>query len=376
MTKQKLFIFILCIIASLQCFSQGSTDVYVNVVPMRDCKTTIPLQPAFGVGPEADLLVTLNWNNTIGQLKLIFHGDSDDGVFIYAFPKKQPYSKAMKEKEDVWFDKTMIKKYMKDKKVAPSINESGLSNVTLDGVLDVTKTLELRDPESRIIYYFKMNAEDCKIPVTLYVASRNPKAAKSPRDKKVDYLVKFTLNILTLEVCESPELRMVINYLDKETEKLLSQKDAAAAALDMLYDLPTAKIKELQSKTVGTEEKFTGTKDQQYNECDNLKESIAKYNEALEDRNNTILIYNTILNDKKQKGGGGGHAAVDCRVLYQINEKLTELLLDIKNSKQSTASLKQKYDRIKNVVTADYKTCKKEYGTFTDLCSRIENRLK
>ncbi|MCL1851365.1 MAG: hypothetical protein FWF70_08210 [Bacteroidetes bacterium] len=375
MTKKRLFIFIF-FIASLKCFSQGSTDIYVNVVPMRDCKTTIPLQPAFGMGPEANLLVTFNWDNNIGQLKMIFYGDSDDGLFVYAFPKKQPYSKAMKEKDDVWFDKDMVKKYMKDKKVVPCINESGLVNVILDGTPDVTRTLELRDPESRLIYYFKMNAEDCKIPVTLYVASKNAKTAKSPRDKKVEYLVKFTLNILTLEVCESPELKMVISYLDKETEKLLSQKDAAAAALDQLYDLPSAKIKELQSKTVGTEEKFTGTKDQQYNECDNLKASIARYNGALEDRNNTILIYNTILSDKKQKGGGGHAAAVDCRVLYQINEKLTELLLDIKNSKQSTASLKQKYDRIKSTINADYKTCKKEYGTFTDLCTRIENRLK
>jgi hypothetical protein len=281
----------------------------------------------------------------------------------------------MKEKQDVWFDKDMVKKYMKDKKVAPCINESGCVNVTLDGTLEATKTLEIRDPESRIIYYFKLTENSCNIPVTFYVASRNAKSAKSPKDKKVEYLVKFTLNILTLEVCESPELKLVIDYLDKETDKLLIQKDAAAAALDSVYDLPAAKLREMQSKTVGKEEKFTGTKDQQYNDCNNLKESILRYNQALEDRNNTIIVYNTILSEKKPKGSGQA-STVDCRVLYQINEKLTELLLDIKNSKLSPAALKQKYDRLKSAVTADYKNCKKEYPAFTDLCKRIENRLK
>jgi hypothetical protein len=81
MTKKILFISIF-LIASFTLFSQGSTDIYVNVVPMRDCKTTIPLTPAFGVGPESILPVTLNWDNQIGQLKIAFYGDTDDELFI------------------------------------------------------------------------------------------------------------------------------------------------------------------------------------------------------------------------------------------------------------------------------------------------------
>jgi hypothetical protein len=373
MTKIKLFICIL-LVASLKVFSQGSTDVYVNVVPQRDCKTTIPLQPAFGIGKEAALPVTLNWDNNIGQIKIAFTGDDSDELFIYAFPKKLPYSKVMKEKNDLWFDMKIIKKYAKDKKVIPCINESALVSVQSDGANDVIKALEFRDPESRLTFYFKMKGDNCKIPMTLYVASRETVKANSPRYKKIEYPVKFTLNILLLEICEGPELKKVIDYLNAERENLLSQKNEVDAALDLLYELPAAKLKELPTKTMGKEERFIGTKDQQYNECDNLKESINKYNEALEDRNNTIIVYNTILSEKKQKSSGGH--AIDCRVLYQVNEKLTELLLDIKNGKQSTSSLKQKYDRIKSVVTADYKTCKKEYGAFVDLCDRIEKRLK
>jgi len=373
MTKIKLLAFIL-ITVCIKGFSQSSTDIYVNVVPQRDCKTTIPLQPAFGVGKESILPVTLNWDNSIGQLKLTFTGDDEDELFIYAFPAKLPFSKAMKEKKDLWFDMGIMKKYAKDKKALPCINETGLMNVVLDGGPDVIKSIEFRDPEARLVYYFKMNEDNCKIPITLYVATRETEKAKSLRDKKVEYPVKFTLNILTLEICEGPELRKVIEYLDAETETLLSQKDEAATTLDALYDLPAAKIRELQPLTIGKEEKFTGTKDQQYNECENLKDAIRKYNDALDDRNNTIIIYNTILNDKKPKGAA--QPSVDCRVLYQVNEKLTELLLDIKNSKQSTSSLKQKFDRIKSVVTAEYKSCKKEYNTYLDLCSRIENRLK
>jgi len=373
MTKIKLCTFIL-ILASIKVFSQGNMDLYVNLVPYKEYTTTIPLK-------EAILPATLFWDSNIGQIRVTFMGDGSDELFIYAFPKKQSFSKLMKEKKDLWFDKG-IKKYMKGKNVEKSIDDLVLENIISDAGNNVVKTLEFRDPESQLNFSFMIERDNCKIPFTLYVASREFLNAKSPRNKKIEYPTKFTFNILLQEICDGAELLRVIEYLDNETEKLLAQKDVVAAGLDSLYNLSCAKIKELKSKNPGKEEKFTGTKDQTYNECPNLKESIKTYNDALDERNNAILVYNSVLVEKKQKCPGSESvtrtsSSDNCKGLYQINEKLTELLLDSKNCKQSDIPiLKQKYDKIKNGVTSDHKNCSKEYNTFLDLCNRINKRLK
>jgi len=287
----------------------------------------------------------------------------------------------MKNTKEIWFDAKMIKKFMKKKMVEGCVDHNILVDAVVDENDNQTKALELRDPEARMTWFFNKKGDNCKIPMTLYVASRESQKPKSTRTRKIEYPSKFTLNIFFKEVCDAPELNKVVDYLDAEMLKLLHQKNEVLAALDSVYDLPCGKIRELKHKTVGKEERFTGTKDQQYNECENLKQSISDYNETLEARNNAISFYNSKLDERKQKcsssGGGGGGGTENCRTLYQINEKLTELLLDVKNVNQSNiASYRQKYENIKGAVGSEYKSCKKEYNTFLDLCSRIEKRLK
>jgi len=372
--KIKLLLFFLIAI-TIKGFSQLNIDIYISLVPMKESQTTIPLRPISGTGKEINIPATLQWYNKDGILKLELKGGSAEEMFIYSFPNNQNYKKLMKERKEIWFDKKMIKKFMKTKMVEGCVNNNTLENVILDENDNILKALEFSDPQSKLTYFFRKNEDNCKIPMTLYVASRENIKPKSLRDRKIEYPAKFTLNIIFKEICENPDLNKVINYLDVEMLKLLKQKNEVLAALDSVYDLPCSKIKELKPKTIGKEEKFTGTKDQQYNECENLKESINDYNETLEARNNAINFYNSKLDERKQKCSGTSGATENCRTLYQINEKLTELLLDIKNSKQNSASLLQKYERIKNAVGTEYKSCKKEYSTFLDLCSRIEKRL-
>ena len=375
-----LLIFLLAI--TINGFSQLNIDLYINLVSMKETQTTIPLRPVSGQGKEITIPATLFWYNKDGKLKLELKGGGAEEMFVYAFPAKQEYKKLMKNTKEIWFDKKMIKKFLKKKMVEGCVDNNMLAGATLDENDNLIKALELRDPESRMTWFFNKNGENCKIPMTLYVASRENVNPKSTRSRKIEYPTKFTLNIFFKEICDAPELNKVVDYLDAEMLKLLHQKNEVLAALDSVYDLPCAKIKELKQKTVGKEEKFTGTKDQQYNDCENLKQSINDYNETLEARNNAIYFYNSKLDERKQKCAttpttttGGG--TENCRTLYQINEKLTELLLDVKNVKQSNiASFQQKYENIKGTVGTEYKSCKKEYNTFLDLCSRIEKRLK
>ena len=379
--KIRLFIFLLLALC-LKGFPQLNMDIYISLTPQKEFTTTIPLRPASGAGKEVNLPVYLTWYGNDGTVKIEFRGESSEELFIYSFPKKVSYKKIEKERKDVWFDKKMVKKYMKDKTVEKGINENNLSGIRFDEPNDMIKTLEFRDPESKITCFFRKEEESCRLPMTFYVASRENMSAKSPRNKKVEYPAKFTMNIMFKEVCESPDLNRIIEYLDGEMLKMLNQKNAVIAALDSVYDLPCSKVKDLKPKIVGKEEKFTGSKDQQYNECVNLRESINDYNETLEARNDAINFYNTKLEERRQKCGGTGGTvssapSEDCRALYQINEKLTELLLDIKNCKQSDlAAYKQKYEKMKSGIGAGYKSCKKEYNTFIDLCSRIDKRLK
>jgi RNA recognition motif-containing protein len=147
--------------------------------------------------------------------------------------------------------------------------------------------------------------------------------------------------------------------------------------------LSCERIKELSEKPLGNEKELTGNFKEkqyvQYTDCESLKGAIQTYNNLLEARNNAIRSYNTKLDERKRKCPTTplSPSSVVCNNVYQANEKLTELLLDIRNNKQgSTAAFRREFEKIKNNVEDHaYKKCK-EYKVFEDLCRRIETRLK
>jgi len=371
----KMFLFFLFVVnISVRGFSQE--DITIQLVPKKEYEKLLTFRPSPGEGKEVRLPLAVSWDFDTKLIKVEFRSNRNNPeIFIYSFPKLMFHKNVMKIKKDVWFDKGM-KKYSKDKTVEKSIDNETLVNVKLEEENNTIKTLEFRDPESKMTFYFREIASKkgsiCKIPIKLYVAS---KETKSKRDKKIEYPIKFTLCITLQDFCDNPDFNSIVESLLSEIENMRTQQETITSELGLLPNLSCAKIKELKDMPSGKEKEFNPNKNPQYNNCEYLKTVIKIYNETLGNRNNAIRNYNNKLSEIKRKCSGAEN--INCKILYQTNEKLAELLLDIKNSNQTNlSSFKQEYEKIKkNVADPDYKKCK-EYKAFEDLCNRIDARLK
>jgi len=359
--------FLILLVAGIRGFSQE--NINVGVLPLTEFETSVTLTPVFGSGGKMSLPVVIVWDKDKKEIKVeIKSNKSGEERFVYSFPEKTFYKKVMKSKKDVWFDKSMESG---DKAVERCIDMPALSKVSYDIKKDVIRTLELKDAESKITYSFKVTASDngdtCKIPMRLYVASSQKQ--KAGKTRKIEYLAKITIYIALWETCTNPEIERQISIINADAATMSEQKNSIFTELPQLTSA-TIKTKEAKSVPTEKEKKLS----EQFAACDLLKAAIDNYNIALAELNSAIASYNTKFEEIKRRGQGGSQT--QCSVVGQANEKLTELLLDAKNSKKSKASLQQEFERIKKTVEEPaFQKCK-EYKVFNDLCKRIEARLK
>jgi len=363
--------FLLMLVAGVRGFSQE--NITIGLLPENEFETSVTLRPAFGAGKEVILPVTLIWEKENKLIKMEVRSDKgNEERFVYAFPEKMFYKKIMKSRKDTWFDKSMKNK---DKAVERCIDIAALSNVAYEGKKESIKMLELKDAESKLTFLLKVTSSNigdtCRIPMKLYVASKQSQKAKSERVRKIEYLAKFTLNVSLWDVCNNPEIERQISTANLEIELMGEQKSLISAELSQLASesCNAIKAKELKSVLPEKEKKLA----EQFLECELLKETIGKYNESLAELNSSIMAYNSKLTSMKRACAAPPSL---CPLVTQANEKLTELLLDIKNSQKSKASLLQEFEKIKKTVEDPAAQKCKEYKVFKTLCSRIEIRLK
>lgn len=361
--------FLFLLVASIGGFSQE--NINVGLLPQREFETTITLTPVFGMGKELTLPAVVVWDKDNKQIKVeIKSNRSNEERFVYSFPEKMFNKKVMKLKKTTWFDKGVESK---DKAVERCVDIPALSNVAYENKKDVIRTLELKDAESKLTYSFKVtalkNGDTCRIPMRLYVASKQNLKAKSDKTRKIEYMAKFTLYIALWEACTNPEIEKQISLIKAEAITMSEQKIATLAELSQLT---CATIRGKEAKIILSEKEKKLS--EQFATCEALKEATENYNAILVELNSASLSYNAKLEEVKRRCSGGSQT--QCSVVGQANEKLTELLLDIKNSKKSKASLQQEFERIKKTVDEPaFQKCK-EYKVFNDLCNRIEARLK
>jgi len=217
--------------------------------------------------------------------------------------------------------------------------------------------------------------------MTLYVASRQPKSAKSKKIRKIEYPAKFTINITLVEVCKIPAVESKIKELNRETEELKKQKEKALKQYDDLTDMPCKKIGGLKKLPPVKEEKYE-IKDRQYIDCYNLIEAINTYNETLLARNHAVNNYNALLDERKQDCQKFGMLQdeennVDCNVLEQVNDKLMSIYLKISNDKQKNVpSYRQEFEKAKKTVEeSSYYRCA-GYAAYKKQCAEIDKLLK
>lgn len=392
--KLKLLLFLL-FIANLNGFSQE----IIKLLPNKDVETVITLRPVLntGVGEALNVPVLLNWDKESKIIKVQFRGDRIvSGKFIYAFPRLMFYKDVAKEKRDVWFDKGMKNKYMTDRTVAKSINLESFAYVRLEGTNDKIMTLVSGDADSKWIFNFRESVlkenDICKIPMTLYVASRQPKKAKSEKIRKMEYQAKFTLNISLIDICYASVVANIITQLNTEIEKFQKQQENATNYIEKVTNLPCNRIIELNNLPRGEEREYENIKDKQYADCDNLKEAILIYNEALAARNNAINNYNTKLDKRKQECREEAirlaaeeeegrrkkeQVEITCSVLDRANKTLMSLGYRIKSSKQKDLpAFRQEFERIKGQIDdTKLNTCN-AYEAYRTHCAEIEKLLK
>jgi len=381
--RKMVFLVLLAVMSSG--FSQEIVNV--NLFPQNEYQTTITLRPMCGAGAELNLPITLLWEEN--ELTLTIKSDKNAGErFIYSFPKKMFYKDVKKMQKEVWFDKALLKKCKTKGAVEGVINANNLVNIKVIRPLEVVRVIEFLDVFSKVAYYFEIpdvNQEKTReITISLYVASKG-KAKKdldknlknniqneAKRNMRVEYLAKFTLNITLQNVCDNPEVKGVVASLVSDAATMEAQKTKAVSELEALPSLNCTQIRKLTEMPIGKEE-VTSVKNPQYSGCVNLTAAIKAYNAALEARNTAIRAYNSELSDLKRKKCGG--AGTDCKALVQANEKLAEILLDLKNAKNKSP-YKQEYDKIKKTIEADpeLKKCK-EYKIFEGLCKKVEARF-
>jgi len=360
--------FLVVLAASVRGFSQE--NINIGLVPQKEFETVISLQPVFGAGKEVSLPAIIVWDSENKRINVEIRSNrSNEERFVYAFPEKMFYKKVMKSKKDTWFDKSMDSK---DKAVERSIDIPALKNVAYENKKDGIRTLELKDAEAKIMFSLRVtsskNGDTCKIPMKLYVASKQKQKAKSERVRKIEYLAKFTLYIALWDVCENPEVEKQMSTLNADISTMSEQKTSILSEMQNL-SCNGIRTKEPKATSAEKEKKLA----EQFMVCEQLSEAINKYNEVLNELNDAITAYNSKLEEVKRRCSA---PVSPCPAVNQANEKLTELLLDIKNSKKSKASLQQEFEKIKKMVEDPAAQKCKEYKVFKDLCSRIDTRLK
>ena len=355
----------------------------VKLMPNKEMETLITLQPVAnaGVGAELNLPALLYWDKANKLIKVQFRGDKIvAGRYLYFFPKTLSFNKVAKEKKDVWFDKGMNKT---NKKVEKGIGT--LFNLTLERENPKIETLVTGDADSKWLFTFReLDSKEgnfCLIPMTLYVASRQPKTAKSVKIRKIEYKAQFTINITLVEICKIPAVENKIKELNKEIEDLKKQKEKALKQYEELADMPCKKVGGLKKLPPVKEEKYE-IKDRQYIDCYNLIEAINAYNETLLARNHAVNSYNALLDERKQDCQKYGMLQdesnnVDCNVLEQVNDKLMSLYLKISNDKQKNLpAYRQEFEKAKKTVEeSSYHRCA-GYAAYKKQCTEIDKLLK
>ena len=371
-----------------------SQSVTINVLEaQKEHEKTITLTPYSGTGDDVTFLISVKWNNEDRSIKVDFKSKDATRRYIYSFPVLMFYKNVMKSEKETWFDKKLIKT-MKDKTVLKSIDENTLENVRLINVESSIKVLDVAT-EDQITFHFieqTSNGDACKIPMTLYVATRDFKGKKF---KKVEYQAKLTLNITLNDICENPDIKNVVTSLDTEIGRMETQKKTITTELENLPKQNCSKIKSTsEKKTIKEEEKFSGIKNQQYSDCENLKTALGKHNETIDEINSLIRSYNAKLNEMKKEcpGGGGGSGGetpvitetsvqtsiTSCDQLEQVTKKLLgEIYFPLSNKTRTDINAaKQEYEEIKRSANnATAKKCK-EYKEFEKACNMTEKLLK
>ena len=382
--KIKLF-FLLMLAATISGFSQPKKEI--DVFSDKAFETTIDLRAFFGKGNEITVPVSILFSEQEKRFEIKFKGNSDNGgKFIYSFSETMFYKDVMKKNPKIWFDKGLKNK---DKAVERSIDPAALENVKSERAKESIRMLDLGDPGSTLTFSFVKDPKDstktCKIPIRLYAAKKQLQKAKSEKDRKIEYLTKFTLIITVQEICEQPELRKTIEDVTTEIKKLESQEEDVAVELELLPDLfcPCHKVKGLKEKESDNKERITNIIDpryEQFADCKNLQTTITDYNLILSARNKAISAYNARIKELKKNCKDPiietPPPPIQCSLVSQANKKLATLLLKIKNEEQALPASKREFESIKKTVEdPDFQRCE-EYNGFKDFCSRIGERLK
>lgn len=381
LVRRIIFLFIL-LTANIYGFSQG--DIPIGLDPQKEVEKTITLSPLVGTGKPVNLLVSLNWDKEKKLIKVDFKGDNTQEKFIYSFPTLMFYKNVMKTKTNTWFDKGMKNKYMTERLVVRSIDVDALVNVKLESANNEIKVLEFKDSQSKLTFNFReqiAKKEDiCKIPVTLYVASRENKKCSPQRNRKIEYQAKFTLIISLQDICDDPKLKELVGWLNRKTEDMYTRNEEIKEDLNLLYNLSCTQIKLKEREK--EEEEITDIKDQQYQQyvaCENLIAAKKTHNEILKDLNKTIRRYNSSLSDRKQACSSRPVEVepVKCEQLNKINGKLYDLCLDIRYKRINKGDGNRKYEEItESIDISDYKKCKEDLNAFNMYCNEIKKLLK
>ena len=382
--KKKIILYLFLLPICISGFSQEyQIDLYSNA----EYSKNIQLRPARGRGDEVTIPIVLSWDKKKGTIHVELKSNNSDN-YIYFFPKTDFFRDTKKNEPTIWFSREMkrnspeelIYKYWKN-----------LENVVVNDELTKVKYYSLKDPGANMVFDFDVydpNRKSCLMELRLYVVSPELKRRRflfiplsSKRDRKLQYLSEVSLSISLHDICESAELQNVIVLLTEETAKLQSTTSTVISDLNAITDLPCSKINGLKNmQPIGqdsliidiTHERFI-----QYNECENLKTEIAKYNTAIVNHDEAVRNYNTMLSNLKKKCTTvAPPSRVDCSSIEAANKKLMALYYKIEQSNTSDLSFfLAEYEQItKNVVGNEKCKSYEAYKTWRSGIEKILNK--
>jgi hypothetical protein len=373
----------------------------------RDFSTTIALITKEGNAAGINLPIVLNWDKNKEVIQLEFKPIQSEKT-VYFFTGMMFFNDVSKIKKEIWFSKEMEKKVL-PKNTVRSISNNWLSNLILDDS-DVarSKISNLQNPGTILKFKIRDTDEPCAIVMNLYIATDEK---KSGADKKIETISEVRLNISLLDLCLTLELTNAIDAYQVKIDNMGTQIKMLKAEMDNLEKFSCPTIKEYYGKPAIKEEKIHALKAQyqHYNDCENLKATISDYNATIDAWDLATRNFNSKLYELQAQCPDPEEEEdededepepepvvvlppvvsqpvytppvhvqpVNCQTMRQANERLAELLLDIKNSKSNElTTFKQVFEKVKhNVSEPGFKSCK-EYKAYEDLCKRIETRLK
>ena len=412
----------LLMVANLSGWAQIATvrEKKITLTPNKEEIVPILFSPKIGAGREIKVPTVVSWGKESGLIKVEFKADGGNrDKSIYSFPKLMFCKDVMKERKEVWFDKSMTNKKSNKSKIVQEriIN---MQNVTCEGANNAIRMLDLNNSQGALSFFFTLNKtnleEDCEIHFVLYVAATEK---KKKRTHKIEYQTQFILTLSLQDIVELPPvepppvepspvepppvnepvevpeknlcdddlLATILKYLSSEIDSMYFQYISIDNSIDNLHYFSCTSINELTEIIPDNRErvKQLHPRYNKYNDCVNLKEKIQDHNDAVDERNYKIEEYNAELRALKDKCNASAQskpqavsqASISCSLLEQVNKDLFKLMLKIKNGDKShLPNYKVEFEQtIRTVEDPGYKKCK-NYDAFKSLHANIEELLK